>query len=132
MINNSAETWKKSARALVLVDLACRDRIAVQAATAFEEARGWNVESVESDTRGFDLISRRPLGDISREPTETRFIEVKGRAGVGEIALTANEYKMRKAWVMNTVICRIQLRIETSINTDSEPGQARVGSVVED
>jgi superfamily II DNA or RNA helicase len=69
------------------------EHIAVQAATAFEEARGWKVESVESDTRGFDLISRRPLGDTSRGPTETRFIEVKGRAGAGEIALTANEYK---------------------------------------
>jgi superfamily II DNA or RNA helicase len=69
------------------------EHIAVQAATAFEEARGWKVESVESDTRGFDLISRRPLGDTSRGPTETRFIEVKGRAGVGETALTANEYK---------------------------------------
>jgi len=69
------------------------EHIAVQAATAFEEARGWKVESVETDTRGFDLISRQPSGDISRGPTETRFIEVKGRAGVGEIALTANEYK---------------------------------------
>ena len=69
------------------------EHIAVQAATAFEAARGWKVESVESDTRGFDLISRRLLGDTSRAPTETRFIEVKGRAGVGEIALTANEYK---------------------------------------
>ncbi|HSE37697.1 MAG TPA: DEAD/DEAH box helicase family protein, partial [Blastocatellia bacterium] len=69
------------------------EHIAVQAATAFEETRGWKVESVENDTRGFDLISRRRLGDTSRESTETRFIEVKGRAGVGEIALTANEYK---------------------------------------
>lgn len=66
------------------------ERIAVQAAIAFEEARGCKVESVESDTRGFDLISRRM---VSREGTETRFIEVKGRAAVGEIALTANEYK---------------------------------------
>jgi len=61
-------------------------------AIAFEEARGCKVESVESDTRGFDLVSR------AEEPTngkavETRFIEVKGRAAVGEIALTANEYK---------------------------------------
>ena len=69
------------------------ERIAVQAAVAFEEARGCKVESVESDTRGFDLISRRPISDAEREPIETRFIEVKGRAAVGEIALTANEYK---------------------------------------
>jgi hypothetical protein len=67
--------------------------IAVQAAIAFEEARGCKVESVESDTRGFDLVSRRFRDDPSREGIETRFIEVKGRARVGEIALTANEYK---------------------------------------
>ena len=30
------------------------ERIAVQTAIAFEESRGCNVESVESDTRGFD------------------------------------------------------------------------------
>jgi len=69
------------------------ERIAVQAAIAFEEARGSKVESVESDTRGFDLISRQTVSDISRGSIETRFIEVKGRAAVGEIALTANEYK---------------------------------------
>jgi Protein NO VEIN, C-terminal len=69
------------------------EQIAVQAAIAFEEARGCKVESVESDTRGFDLISRRPLSKITQRPIETRFIEVKGRAAVGEIALTANEYK---------------------------------------
>jgi superfamily II DNA or RNA helicase len=67
------------------------EHIAVRAAIVFEEARGCRVESVESDTRGFDLVSRRP--DASRDEIETRFIEVKGRAGVGEIALTANEYK---------------------------------------
>jgi len=58
-----------------------------------EEVRGCRVESVESDTRGFDLISRRLASEVSRGSTETRFIEVKGRAAVGEIALTANEYK---------------------------------------
>jgi hypothetical protein len=68
------------------------ERIAVQATTAFEEARGCRVESVESDTRGFDLISRRLPSEVS-QGSETRFIEVKGRAAVGEIALTANEYK---------------------------------------
>jgi len=67
--------------------------LSVQAAIAFEEARGCKVESVESDTRGFDLISRRKVSDTWRERIETRFIEVKGQAAVGEIALTANEYK---------------------------------------
>ena len=69
------------------------ERIAVEAAVAFEKARGWKVENVESDTRGFDLISRSAPSDIVIEPIETRFIEVKGRAAIGEIALTANEYK---------------------------------------
>ena len=54
------------------------ERIAVQAAIAFEEARGSKVENVESNTRGFDLISRRLVSDISRGSIETRFIEVRG------------------------------------------------------
>jgi hypothetical protein len=63
---------------------------------AYEECRGCKVESVESDTRGFDLISRQASDDIPGEVAETWFIEVKGRAAVGglrllgEIALTAN------------------------------------------
>jgi hypothetical protein len=88
------------------------EQVAVREAIAFEEARGCKVESVESDTRGFDLISRRALAGAEQpgiskcnactDPAvgpdavaviETRFIEVKGRALVGEIALTANEYK---------------------------------------
>jgi len=69
------------------------EQIAVQAAIACEEARGCKVESVEIDTRGFDLISRLTVREIAQRTIETRFIEVKGRAAVGEIALTANEYK---------------------------------------
>jgi len=69
------------------------ERTAVQAVIAYEEARGWKVESVEKDNRGFDLISRRPHPEDPRTAIEVRFIEVKGRAAVGEIALTANEYK---------------------------------------
>ncbi|MBN1887668.1 MAG: DUF3883 domain-containing protein [Thermoflexales bacterium] len=69
------------------------ERIAVQAAIAHEEARGWQVQSVEQDNRGFDLVSRRPHPEDAQTAIEVRFIEVKGRAGVGEVALTANEYK---------------------------------------
>jgi superfamily II DNA or RNA helicase len=68
------------------------ERIAVQAVIAHEEARGWVVESVEKDNRGFDVISRRPHPEDPMTAMEVRFIEVKGRAGVGEIALTGNEY----------------------------------------
>ncbi len=69
------------------------ERLAVAEATCYEEARGWVVESVEQDNRGFDLISRKPHPHDVKTFTDVRFIEVKGRAGVGEIALTANEYK---------------------------------------
>jgi hypothetical protein len=69
------------------------ERIAVQLAIAHEEARGWVVESVESENRGFDLISRRPHPEDAKTFIEVRFIEVKGRAGVGVVALSANEYQ---------------------------------------
>jgi len=69
------------------------ERIAIQGVTAHEEARGWRVESVEKDNRGFDLISRRPHPEDPQTAIEVRFIEVKGQAAVGEIALTANEYR---------------------------------------
>jgi hypothetical protein len=69
------------------------ERIAVEAVKAYEEARGWQVESVEDQNRGFDLISRKPHPEDPQTAIEVRFIEVKGRAAVGEIALTTNEYK---------------------------------------
>jgi hypothetical protein len=69
------------------------EKIAVKIATDYEEARGFVVESVESENRGFDLISRRPHPEDPKTFVEVRFIEVKGRAGVGEIFLSANEYR---------------------------------------
>ena len=69
------------------------EKIAVKVATEHEEARGFVVESVEADNRGFDLISRKPHPEDPKTFIEVRFIEVKGRAGVGEIFLSANEYK---------------------------------------
>ncbi len=69
------------------------ERIAVDAVIAYEQARGWEVESVESDNRGFDLISRRPHPEDPKTAIEVRFIEVKGRSAVGEVALTSNEYR---------------------------------------
>ncbi len=69
------------------------ERIAVEVATRHEEERGWVVESVESDNRGFDLISRRPHPEDPQTFIEVRFIEVKGRAGVGIVALSENEYR---------------------------------------
>ncbi|HRE17421.1 MAG TPA: DUF3883 domain-containing protein [Rhodocyclaceae bacterium] len=69
------------------------ERIAVNAVIAHEEAQGRIVESVEADNRGFDLISRMPHPEDSRTAIDVRFIEVKGRAHVGEVALTSNEYR---------------------------------------
>jgi superfamily II DNA or RNA helicase len=69
------------------------EKRAIDAVIAYEEARGWKVTSVESENRGFDLISRRPHPEDPDTSVEVRFIEVKGRAGVGEVALTTNEFK---------------------------------------
>jgi SNF2 family DNA or RNA helicase len=69
------------------------EHIAVDAVIAYERARGCEVESVESDNRGFDLISRRPHPEDPKTAIEVRFIEVKGRSQVGEVALTSNEYR---------------------------------------
>lgn len=69
------------------------EKIAVNAVIAYEEARGCRVQSVESENRGFDLISRRPHPEDPETSVEVRFIEVKGRSAVGEIALTTNEYR---------------------------------------
>jgi hypothetical protein len=69
------------------------EAIAVREVIEFEESRGWSVESVELENRGFDLISRKPHPDDSDTAIEVRFIEVKGRAQIGEVALTSNEYK---------------------------------------
>jgi superfamily II DNA or RNA helicase len=69
------------------------ERLAVEAAIRHETDRGWLVESVEKDNRGFDLISRKPHEHDEKTFTDVRFIEVKGRAGVGEVALSDNEYK---------------------------------------
>ena len=72
------------------------EKIAVQVAIKHEEAQGRVVESVEKDNRGFDLISRKPHPEDPKTAIDVRFIEVKGRADTGEIALTSNEYNTAK------------------------------------
>ena len=94
------------------------ERIAVQAVIAHEEARGWQVESVEQDNRGFDLISRRPHPEDPKTAMEVRFIEVKGRASVGEVALTTNEYKTAERlkqdyWLYVVFDCASTPRVHT-------------------
>lgn len=69
------------------------ERIAVDAVISYEKENGREVESVEDQNRGFDLISRKPHPEDPKTATEIRFIEVKGRSTIGEVALTTNEYK---------------------------------------
>jgi hypothetical protein len=69
------------------------ERIAVDAVVAYEEAQGWQVESVESENRGFDLISRKYHAEDPKTAIAVKFIEVKGRSQVGRVALTDNEYR---------------------------------------
>ena len=102
------------------------ERIAVEAAIAYEEARGWQVESVENENRGFDLISRRPHPEDPQTCIEVRFIEVKGRAGVGEMALTTNEYKTAERLEEGLLaLRRLQLRSTPELHTIQDP--ARLG-----
>jgi superfamily II DNA/RNA helicase len=69
------------------------ERIAVQKAIEHEHALGYEVQSVEADNRGFDLISRKPHPEDPLTAIDVKFIEVKGRALIGEVALTSNEYR---------------------------------------
>ena len=71
------------------------ERIAVEAAIAYEEARGWQVESVEQENRGFDLISRQ-LSDQADPTTPIDGALHRGqgpRHGRPGDALEPNEYK---------------------------------------
>jgi len=69
------------------------EKIAVDIVIKHEEAQGRKVQSVEKDNRGFDLISRAYHPEDPETAIDVRFIEVKGRAEMGEVALTENEFK---------------------------------------
>jgi hypothetical protein len=69
------------------------ERIAIQTVITEAESEGWLVESVESENRGFDLILRKFSTEDARNCTQVRFVEVKGRAGIGEVGLSSNEFK---------------------------------------
>ncbi len=58
---------------------------AVAFSIAYEQNRNWQVENVSDEDRGYDLFSQGPGGEV-------RYIEVKGRAGVGAVELSANEW----------------------------------------
>lgn len=94
------------------------DKIAIQEAIKYEESRGWVVESVEDQDHGFDLISRKLHPKDPETYIEVRFIEVEGRAGVGEVALSSNEYKTadrlkKDYWLYGVYNCASEPEVRT-------------------
>ena len=61
------------------------EAVAVEEARKYEAAQGRKAVSVEEENCGWDLTSLKG-GEVAR------YIEVKGRAGVGDVALTPNEW----------------------------------------
>lgn len=59
------------------------EQIAIQVAMRYEQQHGRTPTSVERDNLGYDLYST--------SPSATRYIEVKGRRGRGDVLLTYNE-----------------------------------------
>ncbi len=81
------------------------EKVGVRIAAEYERQQGWTPRDVSTpalarvagltDNPGFDILSNRPaFGATSAKSTvfEEREIEVKGRAGVGDIELTENEW----------------------------------------
>ncbi len=99
------------------------ERIAMEEAMRYERERGWEPEDVSAEDRGFDILSRHP------ETGSVRFIEVKGRAGVGPVALTPNEYKTAERlrgdyWLYVVFDCATRPRlipVQDPVRLDWEP-----------
>jgi len=81
------------------------EKVAVRIAAEYERGQGWTPRDVSTpalariagltDNPGFDILSNRPaFGATSARSSvfEERAVEVKGRAGVGDIELTENEW----------------------------------------
>jgi hypothetical protein len=81
------------------------EKVAVRIASEYEREQRWTPRDVSTpalariagltDNPGFDILSNRPaFGATSEKSTvfEERAIEVKGRAGIGDIELTENEW----------------------------------------
>jgi len=105
------------------------ERIAVDAVIAYEESQGWKVQSVESENRGFDLIARKPHPEDPETAIAVKFIEVKGRSHIGQVALTSNEYKTAERlrqdyWLYVVFNCATQPEIHSvrdPVRLDWEP-----------
>jgi len=86
------------------------ERVAMAEAMRYENDRGWLPEDVSGKDQGFDILSRHP------DSGSIRFIEVKGRAGVGIVGLTSNEYKTAERlrqdyWLYIVFDCKAQPRL---------------------
>jgi len=83
------------------------EKIAVKKVIEYEESLGYEVESVEKDNRGFDLISRKLHPEDPKTAIDVKFIEVKGCSTIHDIILTSNEYKtaqrLQKDYYLYTV-----------------------------
>jgi superfamily II DNA or RNA helicase len=103
------------------------ERIAVEVATRALEAEGYQVESVESQNLGYDLKARKYHPEDPATAVSIRFVEVKGRAHAGEIALTQNEYKTAQRlkqdyWLYVVFHCASH---EPSLNVLRDPAQLK-------
>ncbi len=56
--------------------ITCAKAVANDAVIAYEKARGWQAESVESENRGCDLISRRAHPEDLQTAVEVLFMVV--------------------------------------------------------
>ena len=65
------------------------EKIGMKIAMEYEISQGRIPEDVSSENLGFDIRSKRKVGE--REIID-RYIEVKARAGIGSVALTQNEW----------------------------------------
>lgn len=81
------------------------EKIAIQTVINYERQHGAEIEDVSNPhlKKGFDLLSKRPDGEI-------RYIEVKGRSGVASVELTANEWRQaanhgKRYWLYTVYHC---------------------------
>ena len=86
------------------------ERIAMEKAIAYEESQGRIPEDVSNQNLGFDIRS------IAADSSEVRYIEVKGRAKDGAIALTPNEWVKADRlqhlyWLYIVTECKIEPKL---------------------
>jgi len=84
------------------------EKIAMDVTMAYERQRGWEPEDVSIENLGFDVRSRH--GEAVRR------IEVKGRAGVGPVRLSPNEWTQAQQlgetfWLYIVVNCATEPRL---------------------